>query len=73
MKKYILLYLFCYHFLERSVKFLFDGSPQNIITKKLSDLEQFPKDEKTQKKLNDSKTKIENILKISKLVYIIQL
>ena len=28
---------------------------------------------KTQKKLNDSKTKIENILKISKLVYIIQL
>ena len=52
---------------------MFDGSPQNIITKKLSDLEQFPKDEKTQKKLNDSKTKIENILKISKLVYIIQL
>ena len=50
MKKYILLYLFCYHFLERSVKFLFDGSPQNIITKKLSDLEQFAKDEKTQKK-----------------------
>ena len=39
----------------------------------MSDLEPFAKDEKTQKKLNDSKTKIENILKISKLVYIIQL